>query len=63
MLVLWFSAGYRGIYKKRADPLVDGCAIFYRADFELVYHKDIEFVFGSEKSFNHGNVGKYQFFA
>ena len=52
------KAGYKSIYKKRTGPLVDGCAIFYRSNLDLLFSKDIEFVFTGNQIFNQGNIAQ-----
>uniref|UniRef100_A0A158Q6W2 Endo/exonuclease/phosphatase domain-containing protein n=1 Tax=Elaeophora elaphi TaxID=1147741 RepID=A0A158Q6W2_9BILA len=52
------AAGFLGTYKKRTHSLIDGCAIFYKADFQMLRYRYIEYYVSNDSVLDRDNVGQ-----
>lgn len=52
------SQGYKSRFKKRTRDKVDGCAIFYKTNLELISYTDIEYFVSEKCVLDRDNVGQ-----
>ncbi|KAL3985990.1 Endonuclease/Exonuclease/phosphatase family protein [Acanthocheilonema viteae] len=52
------AAGFLGKYKKRTHSLIDGCAIFYKSQFQLLHYQYIEYYVNNDSVLDRDNVGQ-----
>ncbi|KHN80150.1 Protein angel -like protein 1 [Toxocara canis] len=52
------AAGYTGVYKRRTGAMIDGCAIFYRSNLELVAYRPLDYRFHEYTHLNKDNIGQ-----